>query len=365
MIQASLFALFFLASADPCAPGPYRVGAMTIDFVDESRANRLLRTEIWYPTHATEALVQPKETAAEPPVPAARPKPILVGKHTALRDVPVAEGKFPWIVFSHGLLAVREQSTFLTEHLASHGFIIVSADHQYNTARDFRPKEVYQSGIDRPKDVAYLIDHMIQKNQTPGDPLEGRFDVPRLAVMGHSYGGYTALAVGGAVVDVEAMARRTNLSLPEEGVDFADSRPRAIIAYAPVGPPVFAPAGLAHLQKPTLVFGGTIDDVTPLEQHQLPIFRYAGGPCILATIEGGTHYSFNNAELSRLISMFIKDRPMISRAESDAMIFRVTMAFLERYLLESTKWRDYLVQTVPGLAISVRNIPEIKAEVRK
>ncbi|MFO0946608.1 MAG: hypothetical protein U1D30_11775 [Planctomycetota bacterium] len=335
--------LIFAVGSDPAERGPHRVGAVTLEIVDESRGGRLLRTEVWYPTETTDG------TNAKPSG--------LAAKSSALRGAKPAPGPYPLLVFSHGLLAVREQSTFLTEHLASHGYVVVSADHQYNTARDFRASEVYQSGIDRPKDVSLLIDRMTLKSADPEDPFHGRLNLEKIAVLGHSYGGYTALAVGGASVNGREIALRRKLSvIPEGDYEFGDKRVAAVIAYAPVGPPVFSATGLAKLRRPTLVFGGTVDDVTPFEEHQRPIFEHAGGPVYLAAIDGGTHYSFNNEELSRVIQLFIKNKPAITRSESDPMIFRVTLAFLERYLLGSNRWDEYLNSTVPRLEIRTRNV---------
>lgn len=334
------------APADPALPGPFPVGALTIDFIDSARAGRLLRTEIWYPA----------DQESPGPTTAPRPGNMPAVASRAVRDARVAPGRFPWIVFSHGLLAIREQSTFLTEHLASHGYIVIAPDHQHNTARDFKPKEVFQSGIDRPKDVSLLMDRMLAKSRDPDDPFHQRLEEADVAVMGHSYGGYTALAVGGAGVNGVEVARRMRQPQAAREYDFTDPRPKAVVAYAPVGPPVFTARGLERLRKPTLVFAGTFDEVTPLEQHQRPIFEHLGGPSILATIEGGTHYSFNNAELSRLVQIFIKNKPTITRADSDRIVLRVTLAFLDRYLLGSKRWQEYLEAEEPGLILEERNL---------
>src|ERR1044071_9976096 len=50
----------------------------------------------------------------------------------AVRDARVRKGRFPLIVFSHGNGGTRHQNTFWCDCLASHGYIIVSADHTGN-----------------------------------------------------------------------------------------------------------------------------------------------------------------------------------------------------------------------------------------
>ena len=46
---------------------------------------------------------------------------------------PPLPGPHPLIVFSHGNSGFRRQSTFLTTHLASRGFVVAAPDHTGNT----------------------------------------------------------------------------------------------------------------------------------------------------------------------------------------------------------------------------------------
>ena len=46
-----------------------------------------------------------------------------------MRGVPVAPGRYPMVVFSHGYAGFRDQSTFLTARLASWGFVVAAPDH--------------------------------------------------------------------------------------------------------------------------------------------------------------------------------------------------------------------------------------------
>src|SRR5262249_27794141 len=54
----------------------------------------------------------------------------------AVRDAAPRAGRFPLVAFSHGYGGHRRQSTFLCTHLASHGYVVVSADHAGNTVLD-------------------------------------------------------------------------------------------------------------------------------------------------------------------------------------------------------------------------------------
>src|SRR5215813_923894 len=155
-----LFAPFLVAEKapknnayfDPLAQGPFAVGVMTTVFVDKSRTDtvtkepRTLVTEIWYPA-IDDARNMPKNkfsdfipTKVTPELEVdlrkayPMPLPIIDKLFTdeAVRNAPVHDGRFPLVVFSHGNGGTRHQNTFWCDYLASHGYIVVSADHTGN-----------------------------------------------------------------------------------------------------------------------------------------------------------------------------------------------------------------------------------------
>src|SRR5215470_10769605 len=104
-------------SAEFGAAGPYAVGVRTATYVDSSRPtppngafagapDRTLVTEIWYPALS------------------------------AGRDMPVdaSGGPYPVIVHSHGFRDNRLGESYVTEHLASRGFIVASASYPLSRA---------------------------------------------------------------------------------------------------------------------------------------------------------------------------------------------------------------------------------------
>jgi hypothetical protein len=135
--------------SSPDALGVYPIGFVVQPFVDGSRPelstadatdNRTLPSVVWYP--ATEsARDEAKSTYAEYFTPALQaalamlaPAGFLDTPSDSVRDAPLAEdGPFPLIVFSHGNGGLGVQSFFLTEFLASHGYIVVCPDHTGNS----------------------------------------------------------------------------------------------------------------------------------------------------------------------------------------------------------------------------------------
>src|SRR5690349_19494483 len=142
---------------DPGQPGPYAVGVHTVELTDPSR-NRTFSVEVWYP-------VDPAHVDGDDNTYS------LLGGLVALpsparRDAtPAPGGPWPLVVFSHGYGGIRFQSFFLTEQLASHGFVVAAPDHPGNTLLDFGSlgddAATAQSAMDRPVDVAFTADRAI------------------------------------------------------------------------------------------------------------------------------------------------------------------------------------------------------------
>lgn len=331
-------------SPDPAAKGPYRTGVVTVDFIDADRNGRVLKTEIWYPTDA------------DPPTELERyPATTVVCR--SRRNAKPLEGPFPLLVFSHGLTGTREQSTYLAEHLASHGYVIASADHQYNTRRDFRATEVVRSAIDRPRDVRLLIDRMLAKGADEADLFSKRLDKRRIGVLGHSFGGYTALAVGGALADARTVPDAVWPPDQPDDVDFFDERVRAVVAFAPLCQRVFNEAGMTRLRRPTLIFAASDDRLTPFESNQSVLFKNVGVPCYLAKIEGATHFTFANEEMIQTANVLARQlhHPTIPRDRSDRIILGKTLAFLDRYVSGEDRFGSVLTVSDGDVLVSVKN----------
>ncbi|MFI6327790.1 alpha/beta hydrolase family protein [Micromonospora chersina] len=155
----------------PAPPRPYAVGVRHV--VVEPGGSRPLPVTVWYP--------------AEPAIPA------HAGQETAgpvsLPDVPVAAGRFPVVVYSHGLHSLPDLHAPLTTRWAAAGFVVVAPTYPRTNlrSRDFTRADVRN----QPADGWRLIRHLVRLDARPGDPLAGHLAVDRFAAAGHSAGGFT------------------------------------------------------------------------------------------------------------------------------------------------------------------------------
>lgn len=246
--------------------GPFAVGRTTFEVVDATR-NRTLPVDVWYP--ATDDGATPLSVYDL----------VLAGiTADALDNPPVADGTFPLLIFSHGSNGVRFQSYFLTEHLASHGFIVAAPDHIGNNAGDiFLPSPPPFETRDRPLDVTVTLDAMQARAVDASDPFYMAIDPFRIGVLGHSFGGFTTVAMISGYQDVPP-----------------DTRVSAILPIAPaVGG--LTDEELASVDVPMLVLSGTSDTVVPIDPSTIRTFENTSGRARWRIdVDKAGHNSFTN-----------------------------------------------------------------------
>lgn len=280
---------------DPSLPGPWPVGTDARALTNSWGTELLVQT--WYPRAAAEGTPHSYDGLLSAGA--------LDGGEAA------CETPRPVVMFSHGNGGMRWQSFYLTEHLASQGFVVVAPDHTHNTFLDL--DDAYQAELifRRPVDIAESFDALLARSADPGDVLHGCVDPDGgYAMMGHSFGGYTTLAIAGAVVDTEVTAgicaaqggwlcdevAQWAAEHPEQTTwDLSDDRAWAAVAMTPAAYETLA-AGLQDIAIPTQVQVGELDTLTPWVGTVEPIWQaLAVSPRSLAEIEDAGHFSFSDA----------------------------------------------------------------------
>ncbi|MFC7758432.1 dienelactone hydrolase family protein [Catellatospora bangladeshensis] len=155
------------AAASPVVVGaPKAALAVGVRTLKLSRgADRALPTTVWYPA-AGKAGGSPRKDAA------------------------AAAGRFPIVLFSHGLRGLPAYYQQVTTRLAAAGFVVAAPAYPF-TNRDASP---FQGAdvINQPADGSAVLTALLKLNTTAGDRFAGRLDGGRIAVAGHSAGGFTS-----------------------------------------------------------------------------------------------------------------------------------------------------------------------------
>ena len=227
------------ASARWLKSGSYRVSQRDYVFVDEQRptssnkeyqgdSHRTLKTTIWYPKSDQES--------------------------------------HPLVIYSHGFMSSRTGGSYLTEYLASHGYVVASAD--FPLTNFSAPGGPNASDVsNQPADVSYVIDSILALEEKPF----GDIDEDRIGAMGLSLGGLT-----------------TTLVTFHPGK--RDDRIKAAVSIA--GPAnMFTKRFFDTVNTPFLMIAGTIDAIVNYESNARTIPERAVSGRLL-TIKGASHTSF-------------------------------------------------------------------------
>jgi dienelactone hydrolase len=208
---------------DPFLRGRFPVGVRTIQALDPAR-NRLFPCEIWYPAaaqHAGQDLaleIQDSFTAQ----PGGTPR-----NQSAVRNAAAQPGNYPLILFSHHSGGHRRAATFLCTHLSSHGYVVAAMDHSEVVAPELARRDGETAGqmaaraevwiANRVPDIRFLLDHLLSSSAWDS---EASLDHTQIGIVGHSFGGWTALAapeVEGRIRAVVALGPGGN-SKPRPGI---------------------------------------------------------------------------------------------------------------------------------------------------
>jgi dienelactone hydrolase len=212
----------------PKPTGAYPVGTRIMYMQDGSRKEnagsdhnraRELMVQIWYPSVSSNNHFAPYRRRTDSKFKNSYQS--VLPTNSRLDSLIASEGSpFPVILFAHGWGGTRIQNTFLTEDLASHGYVVVSIDHTYTAGRVALPdgrvidaiqgSPIIDLGTMSPHDTEafwnrelekwttdqiYVLNQLEADNRDPQSFWYKHLDTNLVGAIGHSFGGSAALRI--------------------------------------------------------------------------------------------------------------------------------------------------------------------------
>lgn len=298
---------FIVGDALPDAPelsarGTYKIGVQTLEWINKGQVDiikskggvdafydRPLKVEVWYPAvipEGTKDLVIYDEVMGSSNDPK-RPLIPFTFMGRALRNAPpqYADGVFPLVIVSHGYLGSRFLLTYLTENLASKGYVVVAIDHTESTFRDASPFP--STLLNRAKDILFTLNQIANLSKTSSKHFLSKLvDADNTALVGYSMGGYGVLNAAGAGYSAKldtffgsmtggSKAIQVRMSDNPAYKSTVDPRIKAVVAFAPWGMQrgVWDAESLKGLQVPTFFIAGNQDDISGYEEGIKAIYK--------------------------------------------------------------------------------------------
>ena len=276
------------------------------------------------------------------------------------KSVPV-----PAIVIYPGLISNREPLLYLSEHLASYGFAVVltvspnSSAEQLDkliigAASEIAPPESF---IERPQDITAVLNYLEKS------PQATNINWQNVGMVGHSFGGYAALAlVSDAQIQFADLAEACQgkykwnaslllqcvaLGLPNQTYKLGDSRIKAAIAVNPVTSHVLGKATLSKITVPIAIVGSSDDTFAPVVSEQIVPFTWLTSPDrYLVLLNKAGHTAVTAITSSDRLSPEVSNVLAGSTAiESQDYLKLLSVAFFKTHLVQETSFADYLTPT--------------------
>lgn len=270
--------------------GPYQVGFRELELTYDlpgTVEQRTVPVFVWYPTDETDGVNPPgasllglgpqSEVWAE-----AEPRP------------PTSDDGYPVFMYSHGHRAWGENTWQLMRHFASHGWIAASPEHVLNTISDgdLAPAYIHYARVFDVRESIDLIDELTAD-------FPGRAATERVVVAGHSRGGTTVWAIGGASFGADEIAAicaaeddfYTTCTPEEQAVYVGGVADERVVGIVPMdgGPrdDLFGVDGMFDLDVPVMQLAANDN-----QRGTYEAFSQAGGAIAWAALDGACHEAF-------------------------------------------------------------------------
>lgn len=360
--------------------GPYQVGFRSVTLVHKDQPDllgadpltgqvplrpRALKVDLWYPAKARSGAATVTYAASlfgEPPRPSVRFK---VRGLAISNAVPDGLGH-PLVILSHGYSNAPAVMTWLTENLASKGYVVAAIHHDDPNPYVISAEKRAAPNYNRPVDIAFVAAALRRQ-------LGAQIDPTLLALIGYSQGGYGVLTAGGASLDPAGPSmdlvgggwmKRIARGASQEGMAQV-SGVKAVIAIAPAGGlprSAWGTEGLLDIRAPMLLIQGDADPVVDYKTGALAVFENARNSdrYLLTFRQAGHSIALNPVPMEMRGSLWDMDwfeDPIWRQDRVNAINLHFITAFLAIHLRGKANMRGFLDVPVENSSEGVWDAP--------
>ncbi|MGH8251033.1 MAG: alpha/beta hydrolase family protein [Steroidobacteraceae bacterium] len=352
------------ATAPFAAPeGPFAVGTHEYLWVDPNRGEpftkdpndkRHLLARIWYPAEKTGAAPAHYVLDANEFPHGSVFRQAASVKTNAVTDAPIARGteRFPVLVYQPGAGMARFVGTFVAEQLASHGYVVLAADHPSPALYGAPPgAELFPDGYrfkadtltppqlgddlrqfafaqwdwldeqllpEWQRDAVYTLDKIEELERSAGQMFHQRLDTSRIGIVGWSFGGSLS-------VQMSRDDPRVKAAVYQDGMLFGDVRDKGttrpfmlMLNNTPPPPPKPDDPDQQALQRELLA---------TIQGWHEALMQKSTGDGYTLTIAGTDHLNFSDLPL-----LLPANPKLIEPRRAHQIITAYTLAFFDKYL---------------------------------
>lgn len=207
--------------------------------------------------------------------------PVEIGPYSfdVSPGAPPTPGRFPLVVISHGNGGSHLLYRTIAVHLARHGYVVAMPEHYGNNRRHNELEGTLENLVLRPRHASLTIDAVASHEQFR-ECVQG----DNVAIIGHSIGGYTALAAAGGMPWSQD-GKRVEVQ--------RDPRVRALVLLAPATAWYQPEASLSRVTVPILMLTAEHDPFTPPWHAELVLNGVPDKAMVhWRVVENAGHFSF-------------------------------------------------------------------------
>ncbi len=258
-------------------------------------------------------------------------------------------------VLSHGAMGSANDYNWLGYALAAQGWVVVGISH-FGESWVYGEQHIDPSSVgkfwQRTEDISFLLHSLTSDN-----PFNHPINTESVVAIGHSSGGYTALALAGASMDSERVNNHCQTPAandqPAQTIDrscayrqlvdtellarntesLVDKRIKKIIALDPAIGTLTAPESLKKLAVPTLIVAAKDNDFIPFESYANYFATHIPSSTLHALDQGEGHFIFLDEcqhDFKAMGVSLCQDRAGVDRKQAHQEILNIIFSFLEK-----------------------------------